>query len=236
MGSTSFEELFKVSLEKNEIAFIYLGYAGIILKTKDKALAIDLGKKCLNYEDIMAIETLDIQLYSHTHWDHFDVDVTKELFTTTRAKIVAESQVYEELSKTMVSETSVLHIAKPGETLTINGFEVDTVVGVHPRPICIFRVKWADFSIFHGADSGPVPLENYYADVAFLPTGTPSPTCSPENALKMALDIKPKVIVAMHGTLKQMTKFKTITQKNMPDVKIILPQQNEVMKVDFKAN
>ncbi|MFX0182309.1 MAG: MBL fold metallo-hydrolase [Candidatus Hodarchaeota archaeon] len=222
-------------MQKNELTFIYLGFAGIILRTKDNTLAFDLGEKCISKEDIIGIKTLDIQFYSHTHWDHFDIDVTKELFSHTRAKIVAEAQVYEELSNIMESELSVLNIAKPGETLSINGFEVDTAVGVHPRPISIFRVKWADFSIFHGADSGPVSLKNYHADVAFLPTGTPSPTCSPENALKMALDIKPKVIVAMHGTVKQMTKLKSIAEKRIPDVKIILPQQNEVMKIDLTS-
>ncbi|MFX0171941.1 MAG: MBL fold metallo-hydrolase [Candidatus Hodarchaeota archaeon] len=231
MGSTSINELFEVNLESNEVAFIYLGFAGIILRTKEKAIAIDVGEKCLNSRDIMEIKNLDIQLYSHTHWDHFNIDVTTKIFAKTKANIVAEPQVFEELKSIMASEGSVLYSAKPRGTIILNGLEVAIVGGIHPRPISIFRIKWDNFSIFHGADSGPVPLGNYPANVAFLPTGTPSPTCSPENALKMALDIKPRTIVAMHGRQVQMEKFKAIAKKKMPNVTVVIPKQNEVMKI-----
>ncbi|MFX0151165.1 MAG: MBL fold metallo-hydrolase [Candidatus Hodarchaeota archaeon] len=231
MGSTSINELFEVNLENNEIAFIYLGFAGIILRAKKKTIAIDIGEKCLNSRNIMEIKNLDIQLYSHTHWDHFDIDVTTKIFAHTNANIVAEPQVFEELKRIMTSEVSALHNAKPGETIILNGFEVAIVGGIHPRPISIFRIKWDNFSIFHGADSGPVPLDNYPANVAFLPTGTPSPTCSPENALKMAFDIKPRTIVTMHGSQKQMEKFKAIAKKKIPNVTVVIPKQNEVTKI-----
>ena len=40
--------------------------------------------------------------------------------------------------------------------------------------------------MFHAGDSGYVQVKDYPSDLAFLPTGSPSPTASPEYALKLA--------------------------------------------------
>jgi L-ascorbate metabolism protein UlaG (beta-lactamase superfamily) len=230
-------EFYNCSLDDSEVAFIYFGWAGILLKAKNKILALDIGKKCLDYKQIRMVNKLDLHLYSHTHWDHFDPAVTLELFQKTEAPIIVEPQIYDEF-KDMYKEKfsqiqEKLYRADPNKTLNINGFSIDSIIGVHPRPITLFRISWNGFSIFHGADSGYVSLSNFPSKLAFIPTGTPSPSCSPENGLKMALDISPEVVVAIHGTVKQMLKFKTLISDKLPDTSTIIPELKELVVISI---
>jgi L-ascorbate metabolism protein UlaG (beta-lactamase superfamily) len=80
-----------------------------------------------------------------------------------------------------------------------------------------------DLTIFHGGDSGYVPLKDYPTSIAFLPTGAPSPTCSPEEAFKMALDLKPSVVVTMHGNNYDNEEVKQKLKKNMPKTVVVMP-------------
>jgi len=73
--------------------------------------------------------------------------------------------------------------------------------------------------------------KDYPAKLAFLPTGLPSPSCSPESALKFTLDLKPRVAVAMHGKLAQMNKFKTLVKKGLLDTTVIIPEKNKTETV-----
>ena len=92
------KKLYAVPLEENEIVFTFFGWAGIILRTKNHAIAIDIGKKCVQKREIKSIKHLDLQLYSHTHWDHFSLPVTKKIFEVTEASVIAEPQVAVELT------------------------------------------------------------------------------------------------------------------------------------------
>ena len=80
-------------------------------------------------------------------------------------------------------------------------------------------------TVFHGGDSGYVPLKDYASDEAFLQVGRMSPTASPENAFKMATDIKPKVAVAIHGSEKQKLEFQNKIQESMPQTSVLIMEQ-----------
>ncbi len=229
-GSAPIHELYELTLEKNELAFIYLGYAGIILRSSDRILAFDVGEECIRKKEIQALETLDLQFYSHTHWDHWDPQVTMKISETTGAKIVAGLEIVKEMKNKVSSD---IKAAIPGQPLDINDVEISAISGIHPRPITLFHVKFDAFRIFHGADSGPVPLTDYPADVAFIPTGTPSPSCSPENALKMALDVQPKIAVAMHGNQSQLRKFRRLVQRKMPGTQVLIPEPCELLRINL---
>lgn len=71
-------------------------------------------------------------------------------------------------------------------------------------------------------------MKDYPAKLAFLPTGFPSPSCSPESALRLALDLEPHVAVAMHGKLAQMDKFKALVKKELPETTVIIPKKNKM--------
>jgi L-ascorbate metabolism protein UlaG (beta-lactamase superfamily) len=231
--SAPIHELFQLTLDKNELAFIYLGYAGIILKVNDRVLAFDVGKECLRQDEIEALETLDVQLYSHTHWDHWDPSVTMNIVEVTGATIVADPSVVDEMRDTVTSD--ILKSATPNLSFTLNNVEISAIRGIHSCPITLFQVICDDVRIFHGADSGYVPLSKYSVDVAFIPTGNPSPSCSPENGLKMALDVQPNVVVATHGNSYQVRKFRELIYQEMPGTKVIIPKPCELVRVQVEG-
>jgi L-ascorbate metabolism protein UlaG (beta-lactamase superfamily) len=218
-------------LAEDELAFIYLGYAGILLRCKDRVLAFDVGKESIRPGEIEALERLDIQFYSHIHWDHWDAQVTRELLERTGAQIVAEPQIVQKMRGQVPPD--VLKAATPGERLTIDGLEIASIVGIHPSPIVVFHVKCDGLEVFFGADSGYVPLGDYAADVAFIPAGSPSPSCSPEKALKMACDVRPQVAVAMHGNLGQLQEFRRLVERELPGTRVITPEPCELVRASL---
>ncbi len=212
---------FEISIEKQEIAFIYIGYAGILLRVPKGTLAFDLGKS-LSKEAAEAIPCLDLLFFTHTHWDHYHAPNANRILKTTSSHIIAEPQVAEDLSSRIPHE--YLITANPASPVTLKGYEVIPVVGVHPRPITLFHVTHKTTSIFHGGDSGYVPIKNQSVDVAFLPVGAPSPSCTPKTALQFSQDLIPKVAVAMHGNSKQMKQFKELVNEALPGVRVIIPE------------
>jgi len=89
-------------------------------------------------------------------------------------------------------------------------------------------------NIFHGGDSAYVPLRFFRAELAFVPAGDPSPTASPEDALKMAQDLRPKVIVGMHGSDSQYQKLAAIAKTALPDASVMIPQTMKVNVVKLR--
>jgi len=232
-GSAPIRELLELRLAEDELAFIYLGYAGILLRCRDRVLAFDVGKESIRPDEIEALERLDIQFYSHIHWDHWDAQVTRELLERTGAQIVAEPQIVQEMESQVPPD--VLKAATPGERLTIDGLDIAAIAGIHPSPIVVFHVKCDGLGVFFGADSGYVPLGDYAADVAFVPVGSPSPSCSPEKALKMAADVRPQVAVAMHGNLAQLKEFRRLVERELPGTRVITPEPCELVRASLSA-
>ncbi|MFW9904261.1 MAG: MBL fold metallo-hydrolase [Candidatus Thorarchaeota archaeon] len=228
--STPIKKLLSIPVEQNEIVFTYFGYSGVIFKTKDKTIAIDMCKMCFDDDDqIKELKNLNLQLNTHTHRDHFDIETTRKIFEISGAMVIADPEVIKGLEKKIPSEK--VKALSSGEMFSINGLEISAVSGVHPGSITLFKITFPDFSIFHGGDSGYISLKEYGADLAFLPTGAPSPSCSPENALKMVLDVKPRVIVTIHGNQDQMQKFKALALKEMPDLNVIIPKIKDPQKI-----
>lgn len=211
-------------LEKDEIAFLYLGYAGVVLRLEDKVAAFDVAN-LLGNSEIAALSRLDLLAFTHSHSDHYNRARARRILEETDAHIVAQKQVAEHLKGGATLER--LTVADHRKPIRVGGFEVIAIDGVHPKPISIFRISKGRFSVFHGGDSGYCPVKDYPAKLAFLPTGSPSPSCSPESALEFALDLKPHVAVAMHGRPAQMNKFKTLIKKELPDVTVIIPEKNK---------
>ncbi|MFX0183496.1 MAG: MBL fold metallo-hydrolase [Candidatus Hodarchaeota archaeon] len=227
-------DLITLSLKENDCAFIYFGWAGILLKANQRIIAFDLcayDNILLKKKNVEKITTLDLQFNSHIHRDHFIPGSTKQLFHQTGAKIIANPQIFEELKNEIPNE--FLFSAIPNKPITVGDFTVNSIEGIHLSPISVFHVKWNGLSVFHGADSDYVPLENYQADLAFIPTGYPSPSCSPEKGVKMVLDIKPTIVVAIHGKKAEMGKFKALVTKEIPDTEVVIPEKNELIKLTF---
>lgn len=224
----SVRKLFSLPLGRGEAAFLYLGYSGVILRGMGRTVAFDVAN-LLKGEEIGALESLDLLLFTHGHGDHYKSGETLEIFRATGAQILAESSVARDLRGKVPLDK--LTTAEPGKTYSIGDFEITAISGIHRGPINLYQVKMVGSSVFHGGDSGYVSVREYPADLAFLPTGRPSPTASPEDALRMAMDIKPKVAVAIHGSAAQSNEFKKRVEEKIPETTVIIPEPYKPEKV-----
>jgi L-ascorbate metabolism protein UlaG (beta-lactamase superfamily) len=206
----------------NEVTFIFLGYSGVIIKTPKGMIIVDPAD-LLNVAELNALKSggLGLVLFTHGHGDHFNANVALEIFKATGAPLVAEASVARSLMAKIPS--AKLTSAVPGKTYTVGEFTVNAIKGTHVGPICLFQIKVGGLSIFHGGDSDYVPVKDYPSDLAFIPTGDPSPTASPEAAFKTAADLKPSVIVAVHGSTAESKEFERKIKEKMPDSTVIIP-------------
>ena len=218
---------------ENEVSFIYLGYSGVIIKTAKGTILVDPAD-LLNAGELLALKSkgVGLVLFTHSHGDHFNVNVATDIFKATGAPVVAESSVARSLM-TRIPSSKLTH-AMPGNRYTIGDFTVNAIKGIHVGPICLFQIKVGGLSIFHGGDSDYVPVKDYPSDLAFLPTGNPSPTASPEAAFKMAADLKPSVIVAIHGSAAESKELERIIKEKMPNSSVIIPVPHAVKTLILK--
>jgi len=224
----SIRALFSAPLGMNDVAFVYLGNSGVILRTRQGTIAFDVAD-LLRAEDARALEGLDILLYTHDHTDHYSSREAIEILKVTDARIVAEPSVARDLRGKVPSER--LTSAEPSKTYGVGDFEIKTIRGVHLGPIILYRVGVGEISIFHGGDSGYVPVKEYPSGLAFLPTGGPSPTASPGDAVKMAVDLKSKTAVAIHGSASQNRAFEKGVKDRVPGISAIIPEPYKAEKV-----
>ncbi len=222
MKTEEIKNLFAYVLAEKEVAFQYLGYSGVIIRTIDGAVIIDPADK-IGSGDLKFLSpgTVNLILYTHDHYDHFHQATAFALFKATDAPILAEATVINRLRRDIPADK--LFVASPDNPFHQGNITVRAIRGSHVGPIMLYHLAFGNLKIFHGADSDYIPLSGFSADVAFLPTGDPSPTASPRAAFQMANDLKPKIIVAIHGSSSQHKELGKLVQEKMPGVKIIFP-------------
>jgi L-ascorbate metabolism protein UlaG (beta-lactamase superfamily) len=223
-------KFFTATLAKNELAVYYLGKSGFIARTTKETVIVDPAG-FLKKDEIAALKTVDLLLFTHNHWDHFNSGNTAAIFKATAAPIIAEAKVANKLKDKIPADK--LTNAESGKTYTFGGIMVAAIQGIHLGPIMLYYARMSNFAIFHGGDSAYVPLTEYPSDVAFLPTGRGSPTASPEKAFKMAVDLKPQVAFAMHGSEKQKQQFLQKVKEGLPQTKVMImrPYSTETIQV-----
>ena len=231
--SSAFDELqdlFKVSLEKNEVAFISLPFSGVLFRVEDMTILIDPAN-LLSDEDIESLKAagLDLLLYTHGHGDHLHLPTAQKIHEGCQPEIAADPSLVERIKRSVPTEKLIG--AEPGLSYTIGKILLEAVKGEHIGPITLFKITVGDICLFHGGDSADVPLEKYPSDIAFLPTGAPSPTASPESAFKMAQHLKPQCVVAIHGSDEQNEEFKTLMNQKYPEIEVIIPEIGKVIKI-----
>ncbi len=214
------KKLLASPLGKNEVAFIFLGYSGVIVRASNRTIIIDPAD-LLRDEERAALKA-DVLLYTHGHGDHYSSRSTADIFKATSARVLAEPSVASELKGNIPSDK--LTSAAPGKAYTFGDIVINAIEGVHFGPITLYQIKVGGLSIFHGGDSGYVPVKDYSTDIAFLPTGSPSPTASPEDALRFASELKPTVVVTIHGSTGECKEFESQAKKAMPATTVIIPE------------
>lgn len=212
-------KFFALPLAKNEVAVFYLGVSGFLARTVNQAVLIDPAG-FLKKDEISAFKAVNLVLFTHNHLDHFSSGATEAIFKATAAPILAEPKVANKLKGKIPADKLVS--AESGKTYTFGDLTATAIQGIHRGPIMLYQIKVGDITMFHGGDSGYVNLKDYPSQVAFVPVGRMSPTASPENAFKMAADLKPNVATTMHGSEKQKREFEQKVKETMPQTAVLI--------------
>jgi L-ascorbate metabolism protein UlaG (beta-lactamase superfamily) len=225
--------LHALPLRKNELAFFYLGVSGFIIRSPSKTVLIDPAGM-LKSDEVTALKTLDLILFTHDHMDHFSSGKTEDLFKATAAPILAEAKVASKLKGKIPADK--LLSAEPGKNYRFGEVNVAAIQGIHRGPIMLYQMKMDGITVFHGGDSGYVNLKDYPSQVAIVPVGGMSPTASPENAYKMVADVTPDFAIAMHGSDKQKQEFKQKVKQSMPQTEVLImaPFTSKTVTVPLK--
>jgi L-ascorbate metabolism protein UlaG (beta-lactamase superfamily) len=143
-------------------------------------------------------DTADIILITHEHYDHCSPEDVKKIQGPDTV-IVATADCAKNL-------TGKVKIVRPGDKINVGGIDIEAVPSYntnkkfHPKANdwvgYIFTVN--GHRIYIAGDTDYIPeMKNFRVDIALLPvSGTYVMTA--EEAIKAALDIKPKVAIPMH--------------------------------------
>jgi L-ascorbate metabolism protein UlaG (beta-lactamase superfamily) len=218
--------------EKNTVFFVWLNqYAGILLKTPSKTLAIDpVDVKPKSLQGIDAI------LITHEHYDHLDPRLIIEVQKATDCLIIADAASTRKLQHAITPEK--LKEIKPGAEIEIGEVSVKAEKCNHSAqaPVTYIITSEDELKVYHTADSLPFPElaaigQKEKLDVVFCGVGIAS-GLTPQTGYEIARLTKPQVAVPYHtASTASQTEFAEILKKELPRTACLIPQQNKIYQL-----
>jgi len=218
--------------EKNSILFVWLNnYAGVLLKTPSKTLAIDpvdIKPKTL--------QNVDAILITHEHYDHLDPRLIIEIQKETNCTIIADSASTKKLQHAIPTEK--LTEIKPGAEIKIGEVSVKAEKCNHnaQAPVTYIITSEDQVKVYHTADSLPFPElakigQKEKFDVVFCTVGI-APGSTPQTGFEIARLTKPQVAIPYHtATAASQKEFATLLKKELPRTACLIPEQNKIYQV-----
>jgi L-ascorbate metabolism protein UlaG (beta-lactamase superfamily) len=217
--------------EKDTILFVWFNqYAGIILKTPSKTLAIDPV-------DIKpkSLANVDAILITHEHYDHLDPSLITEIQRGTNCIIIADSASTRKLHTIPVDK---LQETRPGAEIKVGEVSIKAEKCNHPAeaPATYIITSEDGVKVYHTADSLPFPElaaigQKEKFDLVFCTVGI-APGSTPQTGFEIARLTKPKVAVPYHtASAASQTEFAQILKKELPGTACLIPEQNKVYQV-----
>ena len=218
--------------EKNSILFVWLNnYAGILLKTPTKTLAIDpVDVKPKTLQNVDAI------LITHEHYDHLDPRLITEIQKETNCTIIADSASIKKLQHAIPNDK--LTEIKPGAEIKIGEVSVKAEKSNHKAqdPVTYIITSEDQVKVYHTADSLPFPElaqlgQKEKFDVVFCTVGI-APGSTPQTGFEIAWLTKPQVAVPYHtATVASQREFAELLKKELPRTACLIPEQNKIYQV-----
>ena len=218
--------------EQNTIFFVWFNqYAGILLKTPSKTLAIDPV-------DIKAksLQGVDAILITHEHYDHLDPRLITETQKATGCTIIADPASTKKLEYAIPNDK--LQEIKPGAETKLGEVTVKAEKCNHTAkaPVTYIITSEDGVKTFHTADSLPFPelaaignREKF--DVVFCTVGI-APASTPQTGFEIARLTKPQLAVPYHtATTTSQTQFAELLKKELPRTACLIPEQNKIYQV-----
>jgi L-ascorbate metabolism protein UlaG (beta-lactamase superfamily) len=218
--------------EKNSVFFVWLNqYAGILLKTPSKTIAIDpVDVK------VKSLQNVDAILITHEHYDHLDPRLITEIQKATDCIVIADSASTKKLQYTIPVDK--LQEAKPGDELKIGAVKVNVEKCNHAAkaPVTYIVTSEDDVKVYHTADSLPFPElalmgQNEKFDMVFCTVGI-SPGASAQKGFEIAWLTKPQLAVPYHtASISSQAEFAELLKKELSRTACLIPEQNKIYQV-----
>jgi L-ascorbate metabolism protein UlaG (beta-lactamase superfamily) len=218
--------------ERNTILFVWLNqYAGILLKTPAKTLAIDpVDVRSKSLKNVDAI------LITHEHYDHLDPRLVIEIQKASNCTIIADSASTKKIQHAIPAEK--LQEIKPGTEIKMGEVSIKAEKCNHAAlaPVTYIITSEDEVKVYHTADSLPFPElaimgQKEKFDVVFCAVGKASGS-TPQTGFEIARLTKPQVAVPYHtATASSQMEFAEILKRELPRTACLIPQQNKIYQV-----
>jgi len=218
--------------ERNTILFVWFNqYAGVLLKTPSKTLAIDPV-------DIkpQSLQNVDAILITHEHYDHLDPRLITEIQKETNCTIIADSASTRKLQH--VIPIDKLQETKPGAEIKVGEVSIKVEKCNHPAeaPVTYIVTSEDGVKVYHTADSLPFPElaamgQKEKFDLVFCTVGI-APGSTPQTGFEIARLTKPQVAVPYHtASGASQTEFAKMIKKELPRTASLIPEQDKIYQV-----